>query len=247
VDFKDHFTRSAVQYSRYRPRYPETLFRFLSSVCHGHEAAWDCATGSGQAAVGIAPYFERVIATDASERQIRNAESAMNVAYMVSLAEESPLASASMDLAMVAQAAHWFNLDRFYSEARGIVKPGGIIAVWAYSLLRIEPSVDHVVDVLYSDILGNHWPSERKLIDDHFVSVYFPFNEIDAPVFQMEAFWDLDHLIGYLGTWSAVNRYKDVSGSDPLSLVYPELSRAWRDAAGRKRVVWPIHMRIGKR
>ncbi|MEN6441970.1 MAG: class I SAM-dependent methyltransferase [Syntrophobacter sp.] len=247
MPFKDHFTRSAVEYSRYRPRYPEALFQFFSSSCPGREAAWDCATGSGQAAVGVAPYFERVIATDASERQIRNAETAVNVTYMASLAEESPLANSSMDLAMVAQAVHWFSLERFYSEVRRIVKPGGIIAAWVYSLLRIDPDVDRVVNMLYSDILGSYWPPERKLIDDRLVSLYFPFNEIDAPAFQMEAFWNLDHLTGYLGTWSAVNRYKDVSGSDPLSLVFPELSRAWGDAAGLKRVAWPIHMKIGRR
>ncbi len=113
--------------------------------------------------------------------------------------------------------------------------------------MRIDPGVDRIVDKLYSGILGTAWPPERKLIDDHFVSVYFPFNEIDSPAFQMEAFWDLDHFIGYLGTWSAVNRYKDVSGTDPLGLVCPELSRAWGAVSGLKKVVWPIHMRIGRK
>ncbi|MFZ2447048.1 MAG: class I SAM-dependent methyltransferase [Syntrophobacteraceae bacterium] len=245
--FKDHFTKSASRYRKYRPHYPENLFRFLASVSPDRKAAWDCATGSGQAAGGIARYFERVFATDASAGQVRNAERTPGVDYLVSLAESAAFKDASIDLAISAQAAHWFDLDLFYSEAQRVVKPGGIVSIWCYSLFRINPSIDRVIDALYSDILGPYWPAERKLIDEHYVPMYFPFPEFPAPAFEMEASWGLAHLIGYLGTWSSVNRFREARGLDPITLVHEEISRAWGEPEAARRVVWPIHMRIGRR
>src|SRR4051812_22896386 len=73
-EFKDHFSKQAVDYAKFRPRYPKELFRWLASIAPDTELAWDCATGSGQAAVELADCFGRVIATDASQKQIANAE-----------------------------------------------------------------------------------------------------------------------------------------------------------------------------
>ena len=57
--------------------------------------------------------FDRVIATDASEKQIANAQSHETVEYRVAPAENSGIGSETIDLIMVAQALHWFDLDRF--------------------------------------------------------------------------------------------------------------------------------------
>ena len=64
--FKDHFSGHATDYARYRPDYPAALYEFLAKTARRHEVAWDCGTGSGQAALGLAPYFDRVIATPAT-------------------------------------------------------------------------------------------------------------------------------------------------------------------------------------
>ena len=98
--FSDHFSGHAVDYAKFRPRYPKELFRWLASVAPSTELAWDCATGNGQAAVELAEVFERVIATDASEKQIVNAEKHPRVEYRVAPAEESGLESNNVDLWM---------------------------------------------------------------------------------------------------------------------------------------------------
>jgi hypothetical protein len=41
----------------------------------------------------------------------------------------------------------------------------------------------------------------------------------------MVARWDLDRLLGYLGTWSAVVRHRDRCGSDPLDQIRANLKR----------------------
>ena len=43
-----------------------------------------------------------------------------------------------VDLIMVAQALHWFDLDRFYAEARRVLKSDGVLAASAYNLLHIN-------------------------------------------------------------------------------------------------------------
>src|SRR5438874_11214721 len=108
--FKDHFSQQAADYAKFRPRYPKELFRYLAQVAPGIELAWDCATGNGQAAVELAELFQRVIATDASEKQITNAEPHARVEYRVAPAENSGIESNTIDLVTVAQALHWLDL-----------------------------------------------------------------------------------------------------------------------------------------
>jgi ubiquinone/menaquinone biosynthesis C-methylase UbiE len=110
----------------FRPRYPREMFEYLGTVAPSLERVWDCGSGSGQAAVQLAEVFNRVIATDTSEKQIRNAQPHERVEYRVAPAEQSGLESSSVDLIMVAQALHWFDLDRFYAEARRVLRPDGV-------------------------------------------------------------------------------------------------------------------------
>src|SRR5258708_2942546 len=138
TEFKDHFAVVASSYAEARPHYPKELFAFLARTAMGHECAWDCATGNGQAAVDLAEHFERVEATDASAEQIKNAVAHPKVRYSVALAEASGLAARSVDLVTVAQALHWLNLDKFYAEAKRVMKADGWIAVWTYDLFSIS-------------------------------------------------------------------------------------------------------------
>ena len=244
MTFKDHFSKQASDYAEFRPRYPQKLFDYLGSIAPSCQVAWDCATGNGQAAVGLASVFDRVIATDASEKQIANAQSHQNVDYRVAPAENSGIESETLDLIMVAQALHWFDLDRFYAEARRVLKPDGILAASAYNLLHIEPTIDDVVNRYYYEVVGAFWPPERKLVEQ-FADLPFPFHKADAPKFEMTAQWNLDHLLGYLRTWSSTQRFIAAKGSDPLELIMDELRAVWGDSQQTRNVTWPLALRIG--
>ncbi len=61
MKFKDHFSGHAANYAKFRPNYPRQLFEYLVSIAPGRGRAWDCATGNGQAAVGLSAFFECVI------------------------------------------------------------------------------------------------------------------------------------------------------------------------------------------
>ncbi len=165
MSFKDHFSKQAADYAKFRPRYSREMFQYLGSVGPDRQLAWDCGTGNGQAAVGLASVFDRVIATDASEKPIANAESHQMVEYRVAPAENSGIGSKTIDLIMVAQALHWFDLDRFYAEAWRVSKPDGVLAASANKSLHIEPAIDEVVNRYYYEVVGPFWPPERRLIE----------------------------------------------------------------------------------
>ena len=246
MDFKDYFSKQASAYTRYRPHYPAQLFEYLAELAIDNQLAWDCATGSGQAALGLAQYFEKVVATDASDEQIANAFAHERITYIVAPAERTEINSGSVDLIVVAQALHWFDFDKFYAEVRRVLKKGGVLAAWSYSLLRISPAIDRVLGQFYSNVVGPFWPPERKLVDDEYQSIPFPFEELVAPLFKMEVQWDLDRLLGYLGTWSSVQKFKDKHDTDPIEVVLSDLRRAWGRPENEKEIHWPIHMRVGR-
>src|SRR6266496_4940677 len=80
--FRDHFSGVAEEYATFRPRYPPALFAALAAQAPRRGTAWDCATGSGQAALGLATHFERVVATDASAAQLAAARRHPRVRYL---------------------------------------------------------------------------------------------------------------------------------------------------------------------
>jgi SAM-dependent methyltransferase len=244
VSFKDYFSKQAADYAKFRPRYPQELFAYLGGIAPTCGLAWDCGTGNGQAAVGLASVFERVIATDASEKQIANAQPHARVEYRVAPAENSGMDSETVDLIMVAQALHWFDLDRFYTEARRVLKPSGVLAASAYNLLHIEPAIDAVVNRYYHQVVGPFWPPERELVEN-FVDLPFPFHEIASQRFEMTAHWNVHHLVGYLRSWSSTQRFITAKQRDPLDEISHELCAAWGSEKQMRHVIWPLTLRVG--
>lgn len=242
--FKDHFSRDSSAYAAWRPRYPAALFEWLASVVPGHALAWDAGTGNGQAAVALAAHFERVVASDPSASQLANAMPHPRVEYREA-GESAGLDAGSADLVTVAQALHWFDRDRFWQEARRVLRPGGVVAVWCYELQRITPEVDQVVGHFYHVTVGEYWTPERRLVEHGYRTVDFPFEELLPPPFAMTAEWSLEQELGYLGTWSAVNRMRDRTGRDPVSELRPALEAAW-PADRLLRVEWPLSVRAGR-
>lgn len=246
-DFADHFSAAAPAYAVFRPRYPEALFLWLASICPRHLLAWDAGTGSGQAAVMLARHFRDVIATDASASQLAHAEPHPRVLYREVVAGGAHLPAGSVDLVTVAQALHWFELGPFWREVRECLTPYGVVAAWCYGLMRVAPGIDRLIDHYSNELLGPWWPAERRLVDEGYRGIEFPFREIPAPEFAIELAWTLPELLGYLGTWSAGQRYRAQTGEDPLPLLQPGLTAAWGDPGTRRMIRWPLSFRVGRR
>jgi hypothetical protein len=246
ASFADHFSASAAEYARFRPHYPPALFEWLGGIVRQRRVAWDCATGNGQAAVALAGRFDTVIATDGSAAQLAAATPHPRVRYACATAERSCLRSASVDLVTVAQALHWFDLGGFYEEVDRVVVADGVIAVWSYGPIAVDARIDPVVDELYHGTLGDWWPSERAHVDNGYRDLDFPFARIESPPLAMRERWSLGALLGYIGTWSAVQRYRKARGDDELQRFAARLGDAWGDPERTRSVRWQLMIRAGR-
>lgn len=249
--FHDHFSKQAPDYSQFRPQYPASLFDYLSSLTPQHELAWDCATGNGQAALSLATLYNRIEATDASEQQISNATPHDKVHYQVCEATCTPFADNQFDLITVAQALHWFELEKFYSEVTRVSKPAGVFAAWCYGLFKVNDQIDVLIQQFHDQTLGPYWPAGRKHIADGYASLAFPFQRItgdpNKPAeFEMSASWNLSELLGYLGTWSALHYYIEQHSENPLQQLAPVLEKHWGKPAKHREIRWPLYLHVGR-
>lgn len=247
---KDYFSSSSKLYVRFRPTYPAALFKFLSKDLRSGDLIWDCGAGNGQAARNFDRSF-RVLATDQSFRQLDQTVFSDNVLYVQSLSESSPISSKTVSLVTVAQALHWFDLEVFYKEVDRVLTENGVIAAWTYSFLsasaQLGKSVDERIRDFYTNVIGPYWPVERKWVDELYSTIPFPFAEIDAPNFSIEISWNLENLIGYISSWSAVTEYKRKLDIDPVPYLEQELKSIWGSKDTIRDMSWPISLRLGER
>ncbi len=243
--FSDHFSSHAQAYAKFRPRYPAALFHYLAVVAPGTHLAWDCGTGNGQAAVGLAERFAGVLATDPSAAQIANARLHPRVEYRVTQ-YDTGLEAGSVQLVTSAQALHWMDVDAFVRESRRVLQPGGVLAVWCYSLCRIERSIDELVEFFYRVTVGAFWPPERRLVDEGYRTVALPIDELDVPPFEMVADMTLAQFVGYIETWSAVQRSIAARGRDSIEAFTRTIGERWGAPSTARRVTFPLYIRAGE-
>jgi SAM-dependent methyltransferase len=240
------FGSVAGHYAESRPHYPAELTDWLAAHAPGHALAWDCACGSGQASLGLARHFARVVATDASPDQLAQAPAHPRIEWRVAPAEASGLEDGSADLVTVAQALHWFDIPRFFAEAHRVLKPGGLLAVFCYGILTVEgEAVDALVQTFYHDDVGPYWPPERMLVERGYGDVGFPYPLIAAPEIAMHADWTLQQLAGFFRSWSASARFQKERGFDPVEALWPKLAAVWGDPAMPRKIAWPLTVLAG--
>lgn len=250
--FRDHFSAQSRQYAAFRPTYPPELAAYLAEIAPARELAWDAATGQGQAARLLAAHFRRVVATDASAAQLASMaqpgreDARGQIEFRVADAADSGLSDQSCDLVTVAQAAHWFDLPRFYAEVRRVLRPRGVIAIWGYVLLQTgNLDIDERLESFQDNTVGPYWPPGREILQARYATIGFPFERVAAPPFFMRARWTRDDLIGYVSSWSAVARCREQTGADPLPAFAGEMKRAWPDGTAFD-IQWPLYMLVGR-
>lgn len=243
---KDYFSKQSDFYAKYRPTYPEELFKYLVNLCNEKELAWDCATGNGQAAVSLSNYFKQVIATDFSTNQLGNAFQKQNISYKNERAEEPSIDTGTVDLVTVATAVHWFNIPKFYEQANRVLKQGGVLAVWSYGGCRVNPEIDKVLDYFNFEFLNDYWPPETKMNwKDKYQSLPFPYPLIETPKFTASGEYNFEDMLNYMYSWSGTQQYIKQNKKNPIELIQDELKAAWGDPVERKMVYWDIYFKCG--
>jgi ubiquinone/menaquinone biosynthesis C-methylase UbiE len=243
---KDLFSRQADAYAKYRPGYPATLIEYITGFVKEKNTVWDCATGNGQAAVLLASYFKKVVATDTSEKQIRLAVQKENIEYAVGQAEQTGFADNSFDLITVAQAYHWLRFDAFEKEVKRVAKPGAVIAVWGYNIPQCDnAALNKLIRHFYTAVVGKYWDAERKYIDEYYRTVPFNFEELPSKEFFIKAAWNKNDLPGYLNSWSSVQHFIKVNNQNPVDEIAAEIGKQWPAENASIQFSFPVFLRMG--
>jgi SAM-dependent methyltransferase len=240
------FSTVAKEYGAARPGYPADLFDWLASVVPRHETALDTATGSGQAAWGLADRFDRVIALDVSAEQLRHARPHPRVAYRLGRAEECGLPDASVDLVVAAAAIHWFDLPRFYREVRRVGREGGVVAAWTYHVAHVDAPLDGILWSFYNDVLGPYYPPHVRLVDERYAGIHLPGEELNPPSFHSTVRWNAGQVAGFVRTWSAVPIYIGATKRDPVPELEAEIAAAFGGPDVVRELSFPLYVRAAR-
>jgi SAM-dependent methyltransferase len=241
---KNNFSSQSDQYAKYRPGYPAAFFEYLNTILTGTQNAWDCGTGNGQVATVLAKMFDTVYATDISQSQLDNAARADNIIYSVQAAEQTDFPDHHFDLVVVAQAIHWFDFEKFYAEVKRTCKENALLIVIGYGILHVSPEIDAVIGRFYKNVIGPYWDKERRYIDEQYLTIRFPFEEIQTPQFSNTYTWTIERLIGYLNTWSAVKHFTRQNGMNPVDDLRKEIAAVWMQE--EIEVSFPLLLRVGR-
>lgn len=242
---ESQFSKQSQLYARFRPDYPEDLFEFIFSHLNNKEIAWDCGTGTGQVAKVLAGSFSEVYANDISQQQLDHAPDLKNVRYFNVPAEKTGFPSSHFDLITVAQAIHWLDFEKFYEEVKRTSVPGGLIAVIGYGMVRVNDSLDPLIDEFYEYTFAEYFTENRSYLDRHYATIPFPFDEIPSPEFEKRDKWYLGDLEGYLNSWSTVQKFKEDKGFNPADELIEKVEEHW-SREDKKRVSFPVFLRLGR-
>ena len=237
-------------YRKHRPHYPAELFAYLGGLCQDRTVAWDCATGNGQAAVGLAAQFKFVWATDSARKQILNANAHPRVAYSQSDCSESGLPPRSVDLVCVAQALHWFgDVEPFYREVERVLRPGGVFAAVCFFQPLVNKLVNQRVAELYSnEAIRRFWYPGFRHIEERYRSLPFPFAAVEPPLsFPMQEEWTWGQFSGYLRTWPHVARAANNGEAVAVRQALGRIEEVWGDARVRHVITWEVTASIAKK
>ncbi|MCD7457638.1 hypothetical protein HAX54_035642 [Datura stramonium] len=88
-------------------------------------------------------------------------------------------------------------------------------SIWCYTLPQVNSSVDTVFEK-FDTVSGPYWESPRKLVDEKYKTIDFPFEPVNGcdhngpfNLFKIEKVMDMDSYFIYLRSWSAYQTAKE--------------------------------------
>jgi ubiquinone/menaquinone biosynthesis C-methylase UbiE len=128
------FERAGDDYERGRPGYPAEAIDFVVRELEIRPGTrvLDLAAGTGKLTRQLVPTGAELVAVEPVAGMRRKlVDAAPGVEALAGTAEAIPLADASVDTVVCAQAFHWFDGDRALAEIHRVLRPGGSLAlIW---------------------------------------------------------------------------------------------------------------------
>ncbi|KAF9430972.1 hypothetical protein BGZ94_001316 [Podila epigama] len=232
-------TFNSIKYQFFRPGYNANFFKMVYDY-HGKsngqfDTAVDVGTGTGQVASVLAEKFKHVHGVDPSAKMLEAAVQKPNITYHVAKGEDlSALPSASVDLLTIAQALHWLDHPRFFSEVKRVLKPKGTFAAVGYTFVHFvnyPRASQRIIDLGdQPEQLGTCWDHGRLILDNMYKSIDVPLgsverhyissghvhhginrqknNDAELPPIMADKV-SMAHFRNYIKTWSAYNNYSE--------------------------------------
>ena len=214
------FRSTAYYYARYRLPYPSELLNKLKArfELDGSGTLLDMGCGTGQLAIALSRWFDRVIAVDASPEMIEEAEQAArnagasNMEFHVALAEDFPAPEPAVRLVTFGQALHWMDIDLVLRRCCTMLAGGGGVAiVGSRSIWGGDSDWELAVMDTVRKWLGNErragagvFPSGHRGFEDALADAGFASTE--RGVIQSSHQVDTEFIVGHLYSTSYCNR-----------------------------------------
>lgn len=217
MDSTVKFTGKAGGYARYRPSYATEFIDYLatSNTLTKDSVIADIGSGTGILTKQLLDKGLRVLAVEpnadmrsVAERQLSEYTGFVSVP---GTAEETTLAATSVDLAVAAQAFHWFDHDRFKDECRRILKPGSKVALVWNSRDENSPVVREMDDInvrycpTYVGVSGGI-ENDKRVFERFFAEGIYEFK-----TFRNDAEYDLEGFVGRNLSGSYAPREGDIN------------------------------------
>jgi len=238
------FAPVAELYARSRPVYPAELFLYLRDKSPNDNAAWDCATGTGQAAAGLARCFSKVHATDISPEQLKYAVEHPRITYRHAPASKSGLDDDSVDLVTVSAAVHWLDLPVFLAEVKRVLRPGGLLAIWTYHIAHTGEPFGRLLNHLYTNHLFNDFGHGARHVDARYENLDLPGAFTPEEQFEARAEFDLQQMEEFIESWSGSVAYKKRTGQNPVDVIRGDLQHEWGNPEFVRTLTFPLYMKL---
>ncbi|ORZ24766.1 S-adenosyl-L-methionine-dependent methyltransferase [Lobosporangium transversale] len=220
-------TFNSALYQSFRPGYNANFFKMVydyHSRNHGQfDVAVDVGTGTGQVASVLAEKFKQAYGVDASETMLASAVQKPNLTYYANKGEDlKDISSGSVDVLTIAEAIHWLDRPKFFSEVKRVLKPHGTFVALGYGFPVFEkyPRASQLIFELGNepDKLGPIWELGRLIADNLYKCIevplddverhYFPNNKDGYPLLMSEQV-SMEHFRNYLKTWSGYKTFSE--------------------------------------
>lgn len=141
------FSSDPRRYEQGRPGYPPDALSFiLAGIPTGPgDLIFDVGAGTGKLTRALLPTPATVVAIDPVAAMVRLVpEFAPSAHVVIGVAEHLPVAGGSVSAICAAQAFHWFDSDRAWTEFSRALRPGGAVVLVANARLREVEWVDRI-------------------------------------------------------------------------------------------------------